>query len=111
MSDSFVCPVCGAESYNPNDIEHKYCGRCHAFTGDESFMLQLAEWLADKPCPDCGELSLRVVGRDGLLAKPLGSFSLAGAQPKVSAHEVRWPWAKCSTPGCSFEKKAKLGQE
>jgi hypothetical protein len=31
---SFECPVCHAVSYNPGDIEHRYCGRCHAFTGD-----------------------------------------------------------------------------
>lgn len=31
---SFVCPRCGAESFNRNDIEHRYCGRCHAFVDD-----------------------------------------------------------------------------
>ncbi len=35
--DNFACPRCGAVSYNPNDIEHGYCGRCHAFTGDQRF--------------------------------------------------------------------------
>ena len=30
---SFVCPTCGAESWNPNDRRHGYCGRCKAFTG------------------------------------------------------------------------------
>lgn len=29
---SITCPVCGMTSYNPNDIEHGYCGNCHAFT-------------------------------------------------------------------------------
>lgn len=28
---SFVCPDCKAESFNPNDIANRYCGRCHAF--------------------------------------------------------------------------------
>lgn len=28
---TFVCPDCGAVSHNPNDIEHRYCGRCHEF--------------------------------------------------------------------------------
>jgi hypothetical protein len=27
----FVCPRCGARSYNPHDIEFRYCGRCRAF--------------------------------------------------------------------------------
>ncbi len=30
---SFTCPVCSATSYNPGDILHGYCGRCHAYTG------------------------------------------------------------------------------
>jgi hypothetical protein len=30
---SFTCPDCGAISWNRNDVEHGYCGRCHAFTG------------------------------------------------------------------------------
>lgn len=32
---SFTCPRCSARSYNPNDIKYGYCGRCHAYTGDE----------------------------------------------------------------------------
>lgn len=30
----FVCPLCGAESWNPNDLEHGYCARCGDWTGD-----------------------------------------------------------------------------
>lgn len=38
-------------------------------------------------CPKCGgEDTVEV--RRGFVAKPLGTFSLAGAQMKVSAHEV-----------------------
>jgi ribosomal protein S27AE len=29
--DSYTCPDCGAVSYHPKDIEHRYCGRCHQF--------------------------------------------------------------------------------
>ena len=29
---SFVCPRCGAESFNPNDIRERYCSRCHVYT-------------------------------------------------------------------------------
>jgi len=25
------CLQCGMTSYNPNDVEHKYCGNCHIF--------------------------------------------------------------------------------
>jgi len=33
---SFVCPHCGAESHNLNDIVERYCGRCHVFVDDEA---------------------------------------------------------------------------
>jgi ribosomal protein S27AE len=29
---SITCPRCGATSYNPNDIQQGYCGRCHDWT-------------------------------------------------------------------------------
>lgn len=29
------CLVCGLGSYNPNDIEQKYCGYCHVFHADD----------------------------------------------------------------------------
>jgi ribosomal protein S27AE len=28
----FVCPRCGARSFNPTDMAKGYCGRCHAYT-------------------------------------------------------------------------------
>ena len=28
---SITCPRCHMTSYNPNDIEARYCGNCHAF--------------------------------------------------------------------------------
>lgn len=31
---SFVCPLCGFRSYNPNDIAMRYCGGCHMFLDD-----------------------------------------------------------------------------
>ncbi len=30
---AFCCPDCGMVSHNPADLEHGYCGNCHAFTG------------------------------------------------------------------------------
>lgn len=32
---SFLCPRCGARSFNAHDIQHRYCGRCHVFVDDE----------------------------------------------------------------------------
>ena len=31
---SFVCPRCGFESFNLNDIVERYCIRCHVFVVD-----------------------------------------------------------------------------
>ena len=33
---SYICPGCGAVSYNPRDIESRYCGRCHQFGDDDA---------------------------------------------------------------------------
>ena len=33
----FTCPICGAVSYHPKDVEFSYCGRCHAFTAEPLF--------------------------------------------------------------------------
>ena len=30
---SFVCPICGRESWNLNDVREKWCGACHGATG------------------------------------------------------------------------------
>ena len=32
--ETFVCPRCGRESWNPNDLENLYCGACHWWTAD-----------------------------------------------------------------------------
>jgi hypothetical protein len=56
--------------------------------------------LKEIPCPNCGECNLFL--GSGLLARSIGSFSLSGAQMKVSAHTV--PALRCSTPECAFIK-------
>jgi protein-arginine kinase activator protein McsA len=28
---SITCHTCEMTSYNPNDIKHKYCGKCHKY--------------------------------------------------------------------------------
>lgn len=50
-----------------------------------------------KPCPECGAAGT-VALRPALIVQPLGSFSLAGVQLKVSAREG-WELA-CSA--CAF---------
>jgi len=34
VTASFVCPVCGRESWNPNDVREGWCGACHGYTRD-----------------------------------------------------------------------------
>jgi len=53
------------------------------------------------PCPGCGVKALAIEWR--LETKPLGTYSLAGQQLKVSANEV--PWVVCSS--CGVEAKGK----
>lgn len=55
----------------------------------------------ETPCPACGSKSLRIEER--LTTKPIGSFSLAGVQMKVSA--VSKPWLVCGTCGIEAEGK------
>lgn len=33
---SITCPVCSVRSYNPGDIEHRYCVRCNVFHDDQA---------------------------------------------------------------------------
>ncbi|MFZ2238016.1 MAG: hypothetical protein WAV90_00575 [Gordonia amarae] len=57
-------------------------------------------------CRHCGpEHPLRIEWRDEIVARPLGSFSLAGAQMKFSATKRQWPWAICDN--CGHESKGK----
>lgn len=51
----------------------------------------IARLADDQECPHCGEVGFEVTWR--LRARPIGSFSLAGSQMKVSAREV--PHIKC----------------
>jgi len=58
-------------------------------------------------CKYCGpEQALRIEMREEFEAKPLGSFSLAGAQIKFSATKREWPYAVCD--GCGRESRGKV---
>ena len=62
---------------------------------------RLEAWAAEQDCPACGHHGLVIEWR--LTAKPIGSFSLAGAQMNVSATER--PWIRC--PECGVEAEGK----
>lgn len=64
--------------------------------------------LARLECPHCHTTgSLRIEVR--LVAKPLGSYSIAGAQPKVVATQI--PHLVCTKANCGFILAAKRDQE
>lgn len=46
---SFVCPRCLAQSFNPHDIEHRYCGRCHMFIRSAAPLSQSTTHLGPDP--------------------------------------------------------------
>lgn len=56
--------------------------------------------LSQIPCPNCDLRNLYL--GTGLVARPVGSFSLAGAQMKFSARDV--PAIRCRTEDCNFVK-------
>jgi len=56
--------------------------------------------LSETPCPSCGEMALTIEYR--LEVKELGTWSLAGTQPKVAARS--WPWLRCLN--CGVEARA-----
>jgi hypothetical protein len=37
VTELFVCPHCGAKSWNPNDARERYCIRCHRFVDDPPY--------------------------------------------------------------------------
>lgn len=52
----------------------------------------------DTPCPNCGEKTLTL--HQVLQAKLAGTYSLAGAQPKVAAVEqTKWRCGNCAQEG------------
>lgn len=52
-------------------------------------------------CPQCSTVGALTI-TDVLTAQPIGSFSLAGVQMKVSARPR--PVLSCATDGCDFER-------
>lgn len=66
------------------------------------------EQLRAHPCPSCGRHTLVLELRPTLVARPVGTWSLAGAQDKTSAYERDWPFAVCSTDDCDFETRAQV---
>ena len=68
------------------------------------------ERAAQVQCVYCGTLgAVRFEWREKLIAKPLGTFSITGAQMKTVARAVQWPWAVCRSDlgGCGHESEGK----
>lgn len=66
--------------------------------------------MSDLWCKHCGPSHpLRIEWREILEAKPIGTFSLAGAGMKVSCVKHEWPWAVCDN--CGRESRGKLAAD
>lgn len=66
--------------------------------------------LSDVECKYCGTVGqIKIEYRKKLIPKPLGTYSLSGSQMKISATEVKWPWAVCGA--CGHESEGKLADE
>jgi hypothetical protein len=58
-------------------------------------------------CKHCGpQQPLRIEMREELVAKPIGTFSLAGQTVKFSTVKRGWPWAVCDN--CGRESRGTL---
>ena len=52
---AITCRICGLTSYNPHDVEHRYCGKCHIVhdeqlslkPGDEVLILKGHPWAGE----------------------------------------------------------------
>lgn len=63
--------------------------------------------LSAATCRHCGTTGqIRVETRTEFHARPLGTYSLAGQWPKVSAARVEWPWAVCGA--CGHESRGEM---
>jgi hypothetical protein len=58
---SFVCPRCGAESFNLTDIAMRYCGACKMFVDDAGLSLDFPaadpyhdDRYVERRCDCCG---------------------------------------------------------
>lgn len=69
---------------------------------------RLEDWAGKITCPVCGHVGFRVEYRKRMVAKPLGTFSLAGQQDKVSAVEEEVPAIICEGAGCDVQSEGRV---
>lgn len=60
--------------------------------------------LKSAKCPTCDNATLILANKTMLVAKPVGTYSLAGMVPKASMTTGSFIVMKCNTPDCDFEK-------
>ena len=58
--------------------------------------------VSETACPACSQVSLEIVER--FEAKPVGTWSLAGMQMKMTG--TMWPWLVCRS--CGVEARGKV---
>jgi len=93
---AFTCPRCGATSSHPQDLEHRYCARCHVFTGDPVTDLSALPWRQGRgdgdravyaqpgPEPSNDDPSVGILDTAELAEEVVGEHNAALAARKVS---------------------------
>jgi hypothetical protein len=90
---SIRCLVCGATSYNPNDIANKYCGNCHSFLDTET-MAQLPQQTVTDP----DRQKKIIVALFLVLGKALKALPANQRGIRVTESEIREAWIAQRSP-------------
>jgi DNA-directed RNA polymerase subunit RPC12/RpoP len=106
-NDTCASPEAGrADDRSHSFDQGKWCWSCGADSGvDAEVEAPCRGRTTEQACPSCGYEFLVIESR--LVTKPVGTFSLAGAQAKFAAYE--WPYIVC--PGCGINAPAKRAPE
>lgn len=93
-----VCPQCKMESYNPHDIEHKYCGNCHQFHDEMENVVSQPSRFVRKPTyaqamqytVDNALDIVKWLGADAVAIMPPGSVTKRNGQTNVETWIGVW---------------------
>ena len=97
---SYVCPACRAESFNPNDIRERYCGRCHVSeleTQIDNLRRECDQWRYGASPPHNVFTAQMAQGNQGIAYGALSGFQQAQAPGPF--HQLQ-AWHDCTcVPG------------
>jgi hypothetical protein len=102
---SIACPRCGAVSYNPLDVERRYCGACHQFHSmiaiEENFALQRWVYGVVHGEPEPPGDFLKAFAESIVRADP---DNFADLRPALKTISARFPKYQCT---CDQREEAK----